>query len=365
MDHLPKHRVLGLMSGTSCDGLDMALVEFSGHLPHPQYRFIKAETRSYSSDWMQRLRAIMHASAANMAETEHAWTVCVADAVRDFLSDVDESPELIGFHGHTVFHQPQSGYTVQMGSGATLASLLGIDVVCNFRQQDVALGGQGAPLVPAGEAILFPETRAFLNLGGFANISIMQPGAAIRAFDICAVNVVLNRYVPDSTLAFDPEGRFAAKGTIQETLLFALNRVAYFNDRKKGSLGLEWVETEVLPLIEEWKLEHRARYANETQLHCDILASFCEHVAEQCAAVAPDAPILMSGGGVHHHYLVSRLQAQGRGTWIAAEPILLEFKEALIFALLAWLRKAELPNTLPSVTGAHRAVSSGAYYLGQ
>jgi anhydro-N-acetylmuramic acid kinase len=192
-----KKVILGVMSGTSCDGLDLALCRFNGEFPQVDFEVLSAHCFEYSAEWREKLQNALHLSALDLAILEDQWSRKVANNILTFIENAAEKPELIGFHGHTVFHQPQNGFTVQMGSGATLSRLTGIDTICNFRQQDVALGGQGAPLVPIGEQWLFANYAGFMNLGGFSNVTrrIEQTDGSqtMIAYDVCALNIVLNK----------------------------------------------------------------------------------------------------------------------------------------------------------------------------
>ena len=354
-----KKVILGVMSGTSCDGLDLALCSFDDEFPQVRFEVLSANCFEYSAVWREKLQNAMHLSALELAILEDQWSRKVANEILTFIEDAPEKPELIGFHGHTIFHQPQNGFTVQMGSGATLSRLTKIDTVCDFRQQDVALGGQGAPLVPMGEQWLFAAYTGFMNLGGFSNVTrrIQQADGleTMIAYDVCALNIVLNKLCAELSLPYDAEGKIAAGGSISSELLEALNEIKYFQTDEKGSLGLEWVNKNVLPVIEE--------YRNAKSLSIEtIIATFTEHCAIQCGKAMPDGLYLLSGGGTHNITLIDRIRKYTNAQIEVPNQLLNDFKEAIIFAFLAGLRAAELPNTLTSVTGASRSGSNGAYY---
>jgi anhydro-N-acetylmuramic acid kinase len=354
-----KKVILGVMSGTSCDGLDLALCRFDGEFPQVDFEILSAHCFEYSAEWREKLQNAMHLSALDLAILEHQWSVKVSNDIHSFLKETNEVPELIGFHGHTIFHQPQNGFTVQMGSGATLSRLTGIDTICNFRQQDVALGGQGAPLVPMGEKWLFAAYAGFMNLGGFSNVTrrIEQTDGSqtMIAYDVCALNIVLNKLCGELNLPFDAEGKIASRGSISPELLKALNLISYFQMNEKGSLGLEWVEKDVLPVIEDYRKSKNL--STET-----LIATFTEHCALQCSKAMTDGRYLLSGGGTHNITLTDRIREHSNAQIEVPNKLLNDFKEAVIFAFLAGLRAAELPNTLTSVTGASKSGSNGAYY---
>jgi anhydro-N-acetylmuramic acid kinase len=223
----------------------------------------------------------------------------------------------------------------------------------------VALGGQGAPLVPMGEKWLFVAYAGFMNLGGFSNVTQRieeEDGSeTMIAYDVCALNIVLNKLCGELNLPFDAEGKIAARGSISSDLLIALNEIKYFQSGKKGSLGLEWVEKDVLPVIEQYR--ETKSLSIET-----IIATFTEHCAIQCSNAMPDGRYLLSGGGTHNITLIDSIRKHSNAQIEVPNKLLNDFKEAIIFAFLAGLRASELPNTLTSVTGASRSGSNGAYY---
>jgi anhydro-N-acetylmuramic acid kinase len=353
---------LGIMSGTSCDGLDLALVSFKHFEGSFDFNLIKTHCFDYDAHWRTRLKTCMALSAIELIQLEHQWSTWVADRINDFLID-QVKPECIGFHGHTVFHRPDEHFTYQMGDGALLAMHCGIDVVCDFRRQDVALGGQGAPLVPIGDLHLFKNYDAFLNLGGFANVSIRNGATISNAFDVCAVNSVLNYYASLLGFEFDDSGLNARSGDINYSLLEALNTMPVFSSGHKTSLGMEWVHRECLPLITVFFDEMLAQgMPNEASIK-SVLATFCRHIAYKCAeALNVSKAVLVSGGGVCNVFLMECLknacnaQLETEGSEITA------FKEALIFAFLAYCRVEGYANTLTEATGAKEVCSAGAHY---
>lgn len=365
MSFKPEEIFLGIMSGTSCDGLDLVLVGFQESVHKMQYRFLGEKMIPYDATMQKRLLSCTILSANELALLEHQWTVFVADSVNAFLSHYDIKPHCIGFHGHTVFHRPELGYTVQMGSGATLSSRCGIDVVCNFRQQDVALHGQGAPLVPVGDRDLFPEYDAFLNLGGFANATLRdkQEGIeTIRAFDICAANIVLNKYAALLGKSFDESGAEARTGVVDTLLLDSLNKITERNNENRlNSLGVEWLEETILPCMEQHRTNWLHEGLSEKETITTILATFTEHIAIQCGKHLKGS-VLVSGGGAHNAFLLERIEQNCYAKVEKADKRLVDFKEALIFAYLAYCRVHLKENTLISVTGAIKPSISGALY---
>ena len=277
----------------------------------------------------------------------------LASVILDFINNNSiKSIDFIASHGHTALHQPENGLTYQIGNQQLLANKLNQKVICDFRVQDVALGGQGAPLVPIGDRLLFSDYEFCLNLGGFANISYELNNERI-AFDICPVNIVLNYYVSKLGLNYDDKGDIASTGNINQNLLFQLNKLNYYNEAPPKSLGLEWVDLNIFPLIDSFYLKTE-----------DILRTFVEHIAIQISKVLikSDTKVLVTGGGVFNEFLMNRIRNFSKSEVIIPTREIIEYKEALIFGLLGVLKDRNEVNCLKSVTGAKRDHSSGVIY---
>lgn len=349
-----KFRVLGLMSGTSLDGIDMALVEFTVQENAYSFSIKYADTLEYSSIWLSELKLAHLLTPKKLAELSAAYGTYLGETVKQYIHQNDLTEiDFISSHGHTIHHQPDKKITVQIGNGPEISKITGLPLVCDFRLQDVLLGGQGAPLVPIGDALLFPEMDACLNLGGFANISYTQKGQRI-AFDICAVNIVLNHLAGRLGLAFDNRGEIARSGKFIPKVFEELNAQPFFALPGPKSLGREWTDAHILPLL------------NEGHPTPDLLHTFCEHAAYQIAHVCiplKTKQILATGGGVFNSYLLERMSAQARQSFIIPTREIVTHKEAMIFAFLGLLRWLNLPNCLASVTGAPANHSSGRIYM--
>ena len=344
--------VVGLMSGTSLDGLDLCCVSFD-YDGTWRYRILKAESVDYPAELREKLASAQTMSAQEYARLHSDYGLYLGEQVRDFLKRNQLKANLIASHGQTIFHQPSVRFTAQIGSGAGIAAMTGIDTVCDFRTTDVALGGQGAPLVPIGDAILFSEYDACLNLGGFSNISYAK-GDKRLAYDISPVNYVLNHYAGKCGFPFDLDGALARSGRIDEILLERLNALPFYTQEGPKSLGREWVEAEVYPLIESFHLPEE-----------DVLATFVEHVAMQIARHVRSGRVLVTGGGARNVFLLERMQACApQVRYLVPDALTVDFKEALIFALLGALYIADLPNCLSTVTGALRDNIGGCLYKG-
>lgn len=348
-----KYKVIGLMSGTSLDGVDIAYCEFS-YDEIWSFKLIHAETISYDTYWKKKLIEVYNESAEKISETDCSYGNFLGKLVKNFCEKYKLSPDFISSHGHTVFHQPHIGFTKQIGSGAHLSANAGLPVICDFRSADVALGGQGAPLVPIGDKYLFGDADYCLNLGGIANISFEQNNERL-AFDICACNLVLNYYSLKKGLAFDRDGEIAASGKINLTLLNKLNNLPYYSKAFPKSLGREDVERDIISLIESFDLNV-----------VDVLATFCEHIALQIAIITEKVQkqkkMLITGGGALNTFLINCIVKKSNTEIIIPEKEIIEFKEAIIFAFLGVLRIRKEINCLKSVTGARANSCGGAIY---
>jgi anhydro-N-acetylmuramic acid kinase len=340
------------MSGTSLDGIDLAHCTFTETAEEIHYQLGACETIPYDTEWKERFLALPDSSAHDYALTHAAFGRYSGERVRDFIRSNHLVADFVSSHGHTIFHNPAKGYTSQIGEGAALAIASGLPVVCDFRTTDVAAGGQGAPLVPIGDELLFGGFTYCLNLGGFANISAAHPAGRI-AFDICPANILLNHLARHKGLDYDDGGRLAASGKKDPVLLNELNNLAFYQKLPPKSLGREWTEEAVLPLLKS--------SACTTE---DLLHTFTEHIAHQVAACTADAGrMLVTGGGAMNTYLMERISALSAAEIVLPDTKTIHYKEALIFALLGLLRMEQRPNCMPGVTGARQAVCGGAVYL--
>lgn len=347
-----KYRVLGIMSGTSLDGLDLALCEFSKTNDIYQFKILKAETVSYSEKQTDKLKNAHELNVESYFRLHHLFGKHIAREVNLFLKGA-EKPDAIASHGHTIFHQPKLGFSTQIGCGATIAANTGITTVCDFRSLDVALNGQGAPLVPIGDKLLFPNYESCLNLGGIANISFDENKKRI-AFDVCYTNMGLNYFAQKTGLDYDENGELAQQGECDKKLLYDLNKFDYFQQKGAKSLGREWFENTFLPLVEKHNL-----YINDT------LNTLVHHTAMQIANVLNEHKlknVLITGGGAHNLFLIKILKEYYKGEVVIPDPSIINFKEALIFAFLGMKRMNNEINTLSSVTGASADSIGGAVY---
>ena len=348
------YKVIGVMSGTSLDGIDLAAVEFTILDQKWSFKILEKVTISYTENWVNQLKEAVDFSEEKLTQLNENYTILLGGIIKDFINKFHlEDIDAVCSHGHTILHQPQNGFTLQIGNLPTIAKIVGTKVVCNFRVQDVQLGGQGAPLVPIGDRILFSEYNYCLNLGGFSNISFEENNNRI-AFDISPVNTVLNFYANKLGLDYDDKGEISRFGKLNSDLLNELNELEYYSKPFPKSLGFEFVKEIVLPLIENYPI------AIEDKMH-----TFTEHIALQTAKVLPskNGKLLVTGGGAYNTFLMERMQFHLPSLKIIIpDAEILEFKEALIFALLGVLKLRDEINVLSSVTGAKKNHSSGLIF---
>lgn len=344
---------IGVMSGTSLDGLDLVACRFiqneSWH-----YEMLKANTIPYSHKWVNKLANAANLSALDLAFLNNDLGRFIGKQVTDFCKNLNLKPDLVSSHGHTVFHQPQNKLTLQIGSGAMIAATTQFPVTCDFRPQDVALNGQGAPLVPIGDELLFGEYDFCLNLGGIANVSFRENNERI-AFDISPANMAFNLFIKELGFEYDLDGNYGRTGKVQEELLQLLNDLDFYKQNGPKSLGREWFDEEFLPLVRSFQLPP-----------VDVLRTVYEHVSDQISLAVDQYPkgrMLITGGGAHNVFLIELLSEKTKHKTIVPSSQLIDFKEAIIFAFLGVLRLREEINCLKSVTGADRDHCCGVIYL--
>ena len=344
------YNVLGVMSGTSLDGVDIAHITL---VRKEQWSFTihNVITVPYPAEILNLLKKAINLDPGQLQQLDQEYTKYLGKILNEFVSDHKISNLLaICSHGHTIHHQPENGYTYQIGNLPELARITNQRTVCDFRVQDVAMGGQGAPLVPVGDRLLFADYDCCMNLGGFANLSFEKNGARL-AYDICPVNVVLNHYALKLGKEYDEGGAFAKAGTPQTAVLKKLNELPFYQQSYPKSLGMEWVNEKILPILGSIKNPK------------DALATFTEHAAFQIAQnLSENSKVLVTGGGAYNTHLLDRVNQYKKIQLIIPDPMIVEYKEALVFALLGVLRLRNANNCLASVTGAESDHSSGAIF---
>lgn len=357
---MPKHqtyRVIGLMSGTSLDGLDIVYAEFAIDENGWAYTIHDTASIDYDHTWRQTLVDAINLSAKELEDLDLAYGRWLGHQVRAFIDTGKLNPDLIASHGHTIFHEPKKGITRQIGDGQYIANLSSIKTVCDFRSEDVKLGGQGAPLVPIGDKLLFSEYTACLNLGGIANISFDKDGNRI-AYDIGMANMPLNYFARALGHEYDRDGALSGNGQTHKQLLIDLNELPYFEQVPPKSLGVEWFNNEMLPVLNSYDISIE-----------DKMATLLDHEAFQIGRVISSienpGKVLVTGGGAFHQILLEKIELYLSSSSKLHVPSrqLIEFKEALIFGFMGVLRLRNEINCLQSVTGASRDSSAGKTFL--
>ena len=346
-------KAIGVMSGTSVDGLDIVAVKFEYSKQRWHYKIIKAVSISYPQQLRTRLTECIHVSGEELVVLDLELGRLIGQSVSDFLKEEDMQIDLIASHGHTVYHQPEIGITKQIGDGQSILEITGILTINDFRTIDVIKGGQGAPLVPIGDKLLFPEYDICLNIGGFANISYDNQDGIRLAFDTGPANLLLNYLARKMGKLYDMNGETARKGTCIPELINEMNALPYYEMLHPKSLGLEWVEKNIYSKFEigSYKIE-------------DLMHTCVKHIAYQInraiLRVRENQPnrknrlnILITGGGAYNQYLVENLKkSQNILNYILPDEVIIDYKEALIFAFLGILRLKREVNILSSATGA-------------
>jgi len=349
--------IVGLMSGTSLDGLDIVLVKISKKNGKYDFNLRVTDTISYSKEWDFKLRNAFTGSKEEITGLNIEYGNYLGEKVNEFikknhLSEID----FIASHGHTIFHKPEEGFTLQIGDGQTISNKSGLKVICDFRTQDVQFGGQGAPLVPVGDELLFSDFDYCLNLGGFANISFKKDNVRV-AFDVCPANIVLNHFAKKLGFDFDEGGAVASSGKVDENLLDELNSILFYKAPVPKSLGFEFVDTVIFPIIQKYNLPIK-----------DILRTFVSHIVFQissCLDNESTSKVLITGGGTFNTFLINELKKQTQTEIKIPDNEIVDYKEALIFGLLGLLRLENQVNCLASVTGAKGDHSSGKIFSKQ
>lgn len=347
-----KTNIIGLMSGSSLDGIDLVDVDFwndgKWHI-----EIIAKDNYDYDDDWRKKLSDAFYYDKNKLQNIDYQYGKLLGQVTKQFIDKFNLKPEFVASHGHTIFHKPQEHYTLQIGDGQALANECSITVINDFRTEDVLKGGQGAPLVPIGDKLLFSDYPICLNIGGIANVSYDVDSQRI-AYDICIANQALNYLANRLSMPYDKDGLIAHSGIIDNQLLTTLNSHPFYSQKYPKSLGREFFEDNIKPL-----LENRDDIAN-------LMATFVEHIAIQIGESVMTFPetsqLLITGGGAKNKFLVERIQAHTKHHVVVPSDDIIDYKEALVFAFLGLLRSRNEINVLKSVTGAESDSSSGKVF---
>ena len=350
--NVKKYSVLGLMSGTSLDGLDLAYCVFIKKNNSWKFELKFVEFIEYDLFWKKKITDLFYGNQ-NFQKVDLEYSEFISKSINKFIKNNNLNIDYISSHGHTIFHEPNKGISKQIGRGDVIFERTKIPVIFNFREQDVKLGGEGAPLVPYGDSVLFSNYDSCLNLGGFSNISFKKNNK-ITAFDICPLNIVLNYLAEKKNMSFDRDGNSSSKGKINHDLLKKLNSIHYYKLPPPKSLAKEWLDKYFLFEL------------NSFQLNIDDLLRTCvEHFSFQISNVFSDFKIsncLVTGGGVFNKFLISQIKSKTKTKIIIPSKDIVNFKEAIIFAFLGLLRVRNEINCLSEITGSSIDHSTGEIY---
>lgn len=345
-----------MMSGTSLDGVDLCLTKLIDFDDHWEFEILDAKTIGYDEvegNWKEKLEKAYSTPPEELDEIDSEYASFLGQLAKDFISHHQVKVDFIASHGHTVYHEPENGITYQLGNHPDIARVSGHKVVGDFRSDDVALDGEGAPLVPIGDKFLFGHYEYCLNLGGISNISFDRDGKRI-AFDISPCNMLLNEIAMIKGQSFDSDGHMAREGRIIEELLGQWNSLDFYREKGPKSLGREWYE-------EHFSITQKLK---KNWMPQDLARTATEHIAIQVGLVlSHSGQCLTTGGGARNEYLIERIRHYSKAKIVIPESRLVDFKEALIFALLGALRLNGENNVLSSVTGALKDHSSGKIFL--
>ncbi|WP_158976998.1 anhydro-N-acetylmuramic acid kinase [Cellulophaga sp. L1A9] len=356
---MKKYKIIGLMSGTSLDGLDLAYCHIWEENAVWDFKIMATKSVSYSPEMEKKLKESIFLSASDLLQFHNSYGEWLGIEAKKFIHENHLEVDYIASHGHTTHHQPQNGFTFQIGSGQHIANEVGLPVLCDFRTNDVALGGQGAPLVPIGDQLFFSDYDFCLNLGGISNISFDFQGKRI-AYDIGLANMGLNYITKKEGLDFDDGGTLARKGKPNNMMLSALNKLEFYELPFPKSIGFEWFVAKVIPIIDATE-DTLANKLHTMVLH--VSTKIAEEILQN--TIKPENELLTTGGGALNTFLIEMLQEKlGHSVHVVIPTKqIIDFKEALVFALMGVLRITENINVLASVTGAKRNSSSGVIYL--
>jgi anhydro-N-acetylmuramic acid kinase len=357
-----QYKAIGIMSGSALDGLDIAYVSFSETAGKWDFEIQHAETFEYDPQWAEKLRSAINLSALDYQLLHVDYGHYIGQQVNSFMEkyDLQHRVDLISSHGHTTFHVPAKLMTGQIGAGET-----GLTVISDLRAIDMALGGQGAPIVPMGEKLLFPSHSIFLNLGGIANVSVDTSSSYI-AFDVCAANRVLNMLAQNEGKDYDEDGKLAAAGSLDETLLSKLNALEYYGQAYPKSLANDFGTDTVYPMLAETNVKDALRtYVEHVAMQ---ITSSVRKVREENSLQSQQTKMLVTGGGAFNKFLIERLSDHLSTISVQVDrpdDTIIKFKEALVMALLGVRRWREETTVLASVTGAKRDSIGGAMWIGK
>jgi len=347
--------ILGIMSGSSLDGIDLALCEFKEDAIGISWKIIKGTTIEYSDEWKERLKDLPNLSAKDITFADYDLGYLFGKVAKEFA--IETKVDFIASHGHTVFHEPQKGMTLQIGNGSAIASASDISTIYDFRSMDIGFGGQGAPIVAKLDRDLFSDYDAMVNLGGISNVSFTTKEKTI-AYDISPCNQLLNHLAQKIGLEYDKDGVLASKGTVNNQLLDRLLDFDYFKLPFPKSLDNNFIKDKFFPVLDSDKSSNNDKLATCVELISKTLA---DEIIENIDFSKDNPKVLLAGGGANNKFLVQQIQEKTKNINIEIpDKSIINYKEALLMAYLGYLRVNQKTNVLSTVTGAEKDSIGGA-----
>lgn len=364
-----KTECIGIMSGSSLDGLDLANCYFEYSLEQDEIQIInweirEAKTIAFNQEWINKLKSAPQSTAVELLLMDHALGRWIGEKTKEFIAENQLSPSFIASHGHTIFHLPEAQATCQIGHGAAISTITGVDTYCDFRTADIHLGGQGTPLAPLADRFLFANYDLLINIGGIANITVNRNDNLI-AYDVCPANQLLNYLSEKEGKKYDDRGLSAKSGSLNESLLKELLKNDYFSSEPPKSIDNNWVKDQFIPILEKYSsLAKDKLHTTSYFIHSLIVK---EIIKQKKDFEKSKIEVLVTGGGAHNKFLQDQIKASLADENVSIhipESDIINYKEAALMALLGLMRKHKLVNVFSSVTGANRNTISGAHYLG-
>lgn len=363
---MKNYHVLGVMTGSSLDGVDIVYTKITASEKKYSYEILMTDCVKMPAKWKLRISQLVLQNAVTYLKTSAFFGQFLGEILLDFITrnQIENQLDFIASHGQTIFHQPENKFSSQIGDGSVIAAITGFPVICDFRSVDVALGGQGAPVAPIANKLFYPEYSLFLNLGGIGNLAANINGKYV-AFDFTAVNLILDKIAKELELEYDDEGKIAAFGNFSETLFDSLNHSIYYNKSYPKSLSGGWVSKVMLPIISRSPLSH-----------ADKLHTVVYHVAYQLKnaismieakeniSFSKNDKMLATGGGVFNRFLMQIIQEKIGVSVTIPDHQIIKFNEAVLMALMGVMRVRQETNIMSSVTGATYDTIGGAIYEG-
>lgn len=358
--------ILGVMSGSSMDGLDLAFIRLNTEVGKPgllsaSYELLHGATMPIPEELLNQLKYSSKLDALSLLTLDQDFGSWAGKAIDTAIKQTSFSPSLIGFHGHTVFHFPDRKVSFQLGHGAVLSAYTQLPVVTDFRSQDMALGGQGAPMVSIAEKWLWPDYSGFLNLGGICNITLKKTKEAYESADIWVCNQILNHLAREVGHSYDDRGLIAAKGLPIDELIEALLLAEWFEKKAPKSLDNSYLYEEVIPLFNKYR-----DYSTGDKLHSAVIViakAIANHVNAVYHSEAIQGGIMLTGGGALNDFLVEKIRAELTCDIFLPDLETIQFKEAIMVAFAGWLRWRGLPNFIKEATGAKSDAIGGVLHI--